>query len=116
MKKMGDSNGWEVGNVTLHPFYFFIFRIKRHKADQTTDGTVVCHTGVIVNNENLNELDEKPARVRADNLKTRITLKVNGANPLASARKNDKFRLVVFSIKSAFCGINPPAADEIASR
>ena len=30
--------------------------------------------------------------------------------------KNDKFRLVVFSIKSAFCGINPPVVDEIALR
>ena len=55
--------------------------------DLTTDGTVVCHTGVIVNNETFYELDEKPARARANNLKTRTQLKVNGANPSSSATK-----------------------------
>ena len=39
-----------------------------------------------------------------------------GSNPSSCARKNDRFRLVVFSIKSAFCGINPPVVDEIALR
>ena len=39
-----------------------------------------------------------------------------GSNPYSAARKNDKFRLVVFSIKSASCGINPPVVDEIALR
>ena len=51
-----------------------------------------------------------PILIDAKQKKTSAFIKV------ITHKKFDKFRLVEFSIKSAFCGINPPAADEIASR
>ena len=39
-----------------------------------------------------------------------------GSNPSLSARKKHLHRQVLFSTKSADGGINPPAADDIASR
>ena len=43
-------------------------------------------------------------------------VEVASSNLVTSTRKNDKSKLVVFSIKSAVCGINPPVVDEIAAR